>query len=146
VARVPQQSPAHLRGAHRLGFSEGAQVRTEGGRRWDYGGSDRLHGRAHARDARVEVFPRRLASGSPQGPKPRALLGRPGEGIAYLAQARRLRQPHGARGLRQENLNRDGLRTQPPMRPRTCGRQGALRRSVGTYPTGVIKIVESWAE
>jgi hypothetical protein len=88
---------------------------------------------AHAGDAAFGVFPHRLASGSPQGPHGRAPLGRPGEGIAYLAQALRLRQARGARGLMQENLNPEGLRTQPPMRPRTCGRQGALRRSVATY-------------
>jgi hypothetical protein len=87
---------------------------------------------AHAGDAAFGVFPHRLASGSPQGPHGRAPLGRPGEGVAHLAQARRLRQPHGTRGLMQENLNREGLCTQH-LPPRPCGRQRA--RGVEWLPT-----------
>jgi hypothetical protein len=103
--------------------------------------------RAHAGDATFGVFPHRLASGSPQGLHRRAPLGRPGEGVAHLAQALGLRQARGALGLMQENLNPEGLHTRPPAADAAKGIRSPANAEGwgGSPPTGVIKIVKSWS-
>ena len=74
------------------------------------GGSSR---RLCARDATVGVFRHRLASGSPQDPKRRALAAGPVEGVDLRPRCLQLWQPGGALGLMDENLNCGGLPRKP---------------------------------
>jgi hypothetical protein len=74
------------------------------------GGSARRLG---ARDATVGVFRHRLASGSPQDPKRRALAAGPAEGVDLRPQLLQLYQAGGALGRMEENLNRGGLLRKP---------------------------------
>jgi hypothetical protein len=74
------------------------------------GGSARRLG---ARDATVGVFRHRLASGSPQDPKRRALAAGPAEGVDLLPQLLQLYQAGGALGRMEEHRNRGGLPLKP---------------------------------